>query len=381
MDPVTEWVIRYRGVTPADIDEGDREFIVEHITDQAMPGLRMGDGPTVFSGEFAVAANEDYRSVMAFLDDLSILEGMFEGLTVFITDSLKLIARDSDGAWAVSLDGAGEAPDPGDDLELDEGPVSLADAVMGIEPEFLPFEDHWGDIPLHDPEPVAAEARVTSGRWSVDDVAVVRRRAVQEDGEVVRVSCRLTMHSAEVAHIVDADVALLDSEGKVVAAEVINVGHDVHSVGELWLEVPVDGELARRVTAIAVGLDAYYRTTATLARWRAGGGVTLVQTPGLTATCDVYRTGFGVDSLDACGWVENNGRAYLADVSLSFSVRDGAGDFLSDDLDELVMLGPGDRRAYRLCAPLEHEPKTGLLRAQVTERVRDPLMHVRLSGK
>ena len=394
----TEWTIRYRGEANPGMDPAAIAALRDTLaSDDPLPGLRrpkgQGDGLTLFTGELALHGGGGSREVMSLLDALNALQARFDGLRVAIADSLNLLERDESGRLRVSLDAEDEDEDEDEDswdaiegdesdlLDLGAEPLDFVPSMVfdGPDPAFVPFDDLGMPVALGQRELLETTLHPRSRSWTATGIVLSRRPALEGGGFSYEVRGELSLVGAEIAHVVELDLALLGASGEVLAAEVIVLGHDVHRRTELAAALTVAADLARRVTSVQLSVDAYYRHDFDVATWSASrttadqDAVTVQVPDELVLECNFRRVAWPYPALEVAGRFGNETASYLAQVELTLDVFDGNDEYVTDDDGDFGMTGPGEERPFRLQAPLdeEDEPAAAVLRARLAPRRRE----------
>ena len=388
-----QWQIQYRGLAAPDMPPHSQAMVRAYMeSESAPPGLQSPEqawpADVLFQGELKVTPGDNSREVVTLLATLNALEQQFGGLFVVVTDSLEMIGRADDGRYAISLDvddeeewdlGADDELDLDDedeDEDLDWTPSVVFD---GPDPGISPFDD--GPLVAMGPgEEVASELHARSKSWVPEEFKVVKRPALDGQGHEYIVSGQIALLDGEVAHVVDADVALCSDAGEVLASETSILGFDVHRRGELWMSVSLPTPLSERVASIQVGLDSYYRSDHEIAHWTEDGDLDLVSPGNILVECQFRRIRWPLPALEVTGRFVNEAKSYLASMELTLEALDHTEEMVSDDDGQFGMTGPGESRPFRLQAPLGYDevPDSAILRARAAFRRRELLCELML---
>ena len=373
-----EWKLEYTARAlpglPADVRSVVRRAAAK------LPGGAPGVGDTLFSGRLSVGMTEGFDSVMKLLTTINALEQQHAGIEVTVADSLSMIRRDGEGQLFVDLDGdmAGHAhdedwdDDDSYDEDDDDDPEFLEDSFEFKPPELLPFRGFFDPTPLGPINAVQASVEAPStGPLCAENAQLVRRTTKDGRGTLFVFSADAILKDSELAHMVDADIALLDADGVVLAAETVSLDFDLRARGELYVECALDAECAELVTRVEVGVDAYVRYPFPDAQWIHDGPPTLsVEDERVTMTGSVSLTGFPFEAMQVAGHVTNKSPAYIAAVGLLLEAVAEDGSVIFEEEEELAMIGPGETRPYRVMVMLTDEDEPYGMQASGTYTLR-----------
>lgn len=369
-----EWKLEYTARALPGLSADARSAVRRVAAD--LPGGAPGVGDTLFSGRLAVGMTEGLDSVMKLLTTINTLEQQHAGIEVTVADSLSMIHRDDEGLLFVDLDGdIGGKDDPDwDDDDFDEDDdLDCVDDSFGFEPpELLPFRSFFEPTPLG-PTTVVQIALEdgSAGPVSAQKVQLVRRNTKNGHGTLFIFSADAVLKNSDLAHLVDADIVLLDEDGLVLAAETVTLDIDLRARAELYVECALDAECGDRVHRVVVGLDAYVRYPIPRCQWVHDGPHTLsVNDELITLTGSVSMTGFPFEAMQVAGHVTNKSTAYMAAVNLLVEAMEEDETLIFEDEDELVMIGPGETRPYRMMVMLGDEESPYALETSGTYTLR-----------